>query len=80
MSAFSVDTGQQTTPPLVDDVVHNGPLPDVRSMDPVLRDHFRKFSTPRLLHFLFGNSLINRVTPYFLDSQTFFYQYLVFFC
>jgi len=23
MSAFSVDTGQQTTPPLVDGVVHN---------------------------------------------------------
>jgi len=24
MSAFSVDTGRQTTPPLVDGVVHNG--------------------------------------------------------
>jgi len=23
MSAFSVDTGQQTTPPLIDGVVHN---------------------------------------------------------
>jgi len=49
-------------------------------MDPVVRSRFRKSSTPRLLYFLFGNSLINRVTLYFLDSQTFFYQYLVFFC
>jgi len=48
-------------------------------MDPVLRNRFRKSSTPRLLHFLFENSLINRLTPYFFDSQTFFYQYLVFF-
>jgi len=24
MSAFSVDTGRQTTPPFVDDVIHNG--------------------------------------------------------
>jgi len=38
-----------------------------RSMDTVVRNRFRKFSTPRLLHFLFGNSLIIG----FLDSQTF---------
>jgi len=35
-------------------------------MDPVVRNRFRKSSTPRLLHFLFGNSLINRFTPYVL--------------
>ena len=49
------------------------PLPGARSMDIVDRNRFRKSSTPRLLHFLFENSLINRVTPYFFDSQTFFY-------
>jgi len=27
MSAFSVDTGRQTTPPLVDGMVHNGLVP-----------------------------------------------------
>ena len=27
LSAFSVDTGQQTTPPLVDGVVHNRLVP-----------------------------------------------------
>jgi len=42
-----------------------------RSMEPVVRNRFRKSSTARLLHFLFGNSLINRFTPYFFDSQTF---------
>ena len=47
------------------------PLPGARSMDPVDRNCSRKSSTPRLLHFLFENSLINRVTPYFFDSQTF---------
>jgi len=47
------------------------PLPGVRSMDLVVRNRFRKSSTPRLLHLLFGNSLINRVTSYFFDSQTF---------
>ena len=40
-------------------------LPGARSMDLVDRNRFRKSSTPRLLHFLFENSLINRVTPYF---------------
>ena len=40
-------------------------LPGVCSMDPIDRNRFRKSSTPRLLHFLFGNSSINRVTPYF---------------
>ena len=39
------------------------PLPGARSMDLVDRYRFRKSSTPRLLHFLFKNSLINRVTP-----------------
>ena len=48
------------------------PLPRARSMDLVDRNRFRKSSTPRLLHFLFENSLINRVTLYFFDSQTFF--------
>ena len=47
------------------------PLPGARSMDLVDRNRFRKSSTPRLLHFLFENSLINRVTPYFFDFQTF---------
>ena len=47
------------------------PLPDARSMDTVVRNRFWKSSTPRLLHFLFGNSLINRFTPYLFDSQTF---------
>ena len=45
------------------------PLPDARSMDSVDRNRFRKSSTPRLLHFLSENSLINRVTLYFFDSQ-----------
>ena len=44
------------------------PVPGFRSMDPVVRNRFRKSSTPRLLHFLFGNFLINRVTAYFFDS------------
>jgi len=56
------------------------PLPGARSMNLVDRSRFRKSSTPRLLHFLFENSLINRVTPYFFDSQTFFYQYFACFC
>ena len=47
------------------------PLPGARSMDLVDRNRFRKSSTPRLLHFLFETSLINRVSPYFFDSQTF---------
>ena len=47
------------------------PLPGARSMDLVNRNRFRKSSTPRLLHYLFENSLINRVNPYFFDSQTF---------
>jgi len=47
------------------------PLPGACSMDPVVRNRFRKCSTPHLLHFLFGNSLISRVIPYFFDSQTF---------
>jgi len=47
------------------------PLPGVRSMDPVVRNRFRKSSTPRLLQFLFENCLVNRVTPYFFDFQTF---------
>ena len=53
-------------------VVHGRPLPGVRSMDPVVRNRSRKSSTPRLLHFVFGNSLINHLTPYFFDSHTFF--------
>jgi len=53
------------------------PLPGVRSMDPVDRNRFRKSSTPRLLHFLFENSLTNRVTPNFFDSQTFFINILL---
>jgi len=47
------------------------PLPGARSMDLVDRNRFRKSSTPRLFHFLFETSLINRVSPYFFDSQTF---------
>ena len=47
------------------------PLPGARSMDLVDRNRFRKSPTPRLLQFLFENSLINRVTPYFFDSETF---------
>jgi len=69
-SAFSVDTGRQTTLPLVDSVVLN------RSMDPVVRNRFRKSSKPRLLHFLFENSSINPVTLYFFYSQTFFINIL----
>jgi len=53
------------------------PLPGARSMDLVVRNRFRKPSTPHLLHFLFENSLINRVTPYFFDSQTFFTNILL---
>ena len=53
------------------------PLPGVRSMDPVDRSRFRKSSTPRLLHFLFENFLINRVTPYVFDFQTFFINILL---
>ena len=53
------------------------PLPGARSMDLVDRNRFRKSSTPRLLHFLFENSLINRVTPYFFDSHTFFINILL---
>ena len=52
------------------------PLPGARSMDLVDRNRFRK-SLPRLLHFLFENSLINRVTPYFFDFQTFFINILL---
>ena len=52
------------------------PLPGARSMDLVDGNRFRKSSTPRLLHFLFETSLINRVTPYFFDSQTFFINIL----
>jgi len=48
------------------------PLLGARSMDLVDRNRFRKSSTPRLLHFLFENSLINRVTPYIFDFQAFF--------
>ena len=48
------------------------PLPGARSMDLLVdRNRFRKSSTPRLLHFLFENFLINRVTLYFFDSETF---------
>ena len=53
------------------------PLPGARSMDVVDRNRFRKSSTPRLLHFLFENSLINRVTLYFFHSQTFFINILL---
>ena len=52
-------------------VVRGRPLPGARLMDPVVRNRFWKSSTPRLLHFLFENSLINLFTPYFFDSQTF---------
>jgi len=47
-------------------------------MDLVDRHRFRNFSTPRLLHFLLENALINRLTPYFFIFRH-FYQYLVFF-
>jgi len=47
------------------------PLPGASSMDLVDRNRVRKSSTPRLLHFLFENSLINRVTPYFLIPRNF---------
>ena len=53
------------------------PLPGARSMDLVDRSRFRKSSTPRLLHFLFKNCLINRVTPYFFYFQTFFINILL---
>jgi len=46
-------------------------------MDLVDRNRFRKSFTPRLFHFLFENSLINRVTPYFFDSHTFFVNILL---
>ena len=55
------------------------PLPGARSMDPVVHNRFWKSSTPRLLHLLFGNSLINRFTPYLLIPRH-FYQCPVFFC
>ena len=57
-------------------VVCRRPLPVVAgacSIDTVVCNHFTKSSTPRLLHFLFGNSLINHLTPYFFDSR-YFYQ------
>jgi len=47
-----------------------------RSVDHVVRNRLRKSSTPRLLHFLFENFLINRLTPYFFDSQTCFINIL----
>ena len=47
------------------------PLPGARSMDLGDRNRFRKSSTPRLLHFLFENSLINRVTRTFLIPRHF---------
>ena len=47
------------------------PLPGASAMDPVVSNRFRKATTPRLLYFLFGNSLINRPTPCFFDFQTF---------
>ena len=47
-------------------VVRGRPLPDARSVDPVVLNHLRKSSTPHVLHFLFGNSLINRLTRTFL--------------
>jgi len=43
---------------------------------PVVRNRFWKSSTLRLLHFLFVNSLINRFTVQFFDSQTFFINVL----
>jgi len=46
-------------------------------MDLVDRNRFRNSSTPRLLHFLFENSLINRVIPYFFYFQTFFINILL---
>jgi len=52
--------------------VRRRPLPGARSMDPVVCNRFWKSLTPRLLHFLFGNSLVNRFTAYFFDSQKFF--------
>jgi len=52
------------------------PLAGARSMDLVDRNRFRKTSTPRLLHFLFKNSLINRVTLYFLIPRNFFINIL----
>jgi len=53
-------------------VVRGRPLTGARSMDPIVRNRFWKSSTPHLLHFLFGNSLINYFIPYFFDFQTFF--------
>jgi len=37
--------------------VRGRPLLGAHSMDPIVRNRFWKSSTPRLLHFLFGNSL-----------------------
>ena len=47
------------------------PLPGARSMDPVDRNRFSKVVNTMLAPFLvWKNSLINRFTPYFFDSQT----------
>jgi len=59
-------------------VVCGRPLLSAHSMDPVVRNRFRKSSTPCLLYFLFGNPLIDNFTPDFFDSQTFLL--VVFFC
>ena len=75
MSAFSVDTGRWPSTRRWRGAQR--PLPGVRSMDLVDCNRFRKSSTPRLLHFLSENSLINLATPYFFDSQTFFINILL---
>jgi len=53
-------------------VVRGRPLPGTRSMDPVVRNRFLKSSTPRLLHFLSRNSLIDRFTRTFLIPRHFY--------
>jgi len=40
------------------------PLPGARSIEPVARGLHRKSPEPRLLQFLFGNLLMNRLAPF----------------
>jgi len=51
--------------------VRGRPLSGARSIEPVAHSLRRKSSKPRLLQFLFGNLLINRLVPYFFDSHEF---------
>jgi len=65
MSAFSIDTGRQTTPPA-----------QTSTTGCSFNGHRHSQLLQKVLHttlapFLVWKSLINRITPYFFDSQIF---------